>query len=117
MPGPGLKNDFNVDSKVDSKVDSEIHSKAGGKTDTKKSAQNISKDKPTRSNDSGTGTVSISQEKTASKPVHRSERMNQLHEAPRPNLSQQKPKQKQPNTAQKQKQHQQVIPAVTTSEG
>ncbi len=105
----GLKNDLNVDSKVDSKVDSEVHSKAGGKTDTKKSAQNISKDKPTRSNDSGTGTVSISQEKTASKPVHRSERMNQLHEAPRPNLSQQKPKQKQPNTAQKQKQHQQVI--------
>lgn len=99
-----------TDPKVDSKFDSDVRSKAGVKTDAKKTAQNISKDKPI-SNDSGTETVSTSQEKTASKPVHRSERMNQLHEAPRPNLSQQKPKQKQPNTAQKQKQkqHQQVI--------
>lgn len=103
--------------KADGKLPSKKEVKAELKTEVKKAEQNKKTDH-NNSKDSSKNGISVrssqaqpNQDKTASKaaPAHRSERMNQLHEAPRPNLNQQKPKQKQPNQAQKQKQHQQVI--------
>ena len=103
--------------KADGKLPSKKEVKAELKTEVKKAEQNKKTDQ-NNSKDSSKNGISVrssqaqpNQDKTASKaaPAHRSERMNQLHEAPRPNLNQQKPKQKQPNQAQKQKQHQQVI--------